>query len=359
MLNEGIASAPVNIDSPYEFELNEYPIGLRRLLYGSKDIVRYIILDDSGSMVFEDGKLDERNLTEEEKGLVNVKNVDRYGFIKSTRWRELIHTVKMIVNILERANIKMIVVLLNSDTCFEINETINNKQYLFDTLEKINCTRLTPLCQNINKFLLYKAKNPANYSLIIITDGESSDGDMKIAMRPLENIDILVTVKLCTNSDRLLNYWNDIDKNLEFNIDIIDDFVSESREVSSVNSWINYNQILHSFKLLGCNTRKIDFLDEKPLSQEEKLKFINEVFGLYGNNISKLNNVMDSVNQYNKKVYGIDKKGKYNLVEWLNNNSDIQVNQINKRIHNNDLPRQNAIEKVVTSKKKQDKCLIC
>ena len=39
--------------------------------------------------------------------------------------------------------------------------------------------------------------------LIIATDGESSDGSLAAAMKPLEQLPVSVVVRLCTNDDKV------------------------------------------------------------------------------------------------------------------------------------------------------------
>lgn len=48
--------------------------------------------------------------------------------------------------------------------------------------------------------------------VVIATDGESSDGDIAAAMRPLSQLPVWVVIRLCTDEDRIAEYWNNIDK---------------------------------------------------------------------------------------------------------------------------------------------------
>jgi hypothetical protein len=50
--------------------------------------------------------------------------------------------------------------------------------------------------------------------LIIATDGESSDGDLAVAMAPLAHLPVHVVVRLCTNDSKVVSYWDAIDKRL-------------------------------------------------------------------------------------------------------------------------------------------------
>ena len=49
-------------------------------------------------------------------------------------------------------------------------------------------------------------------TVTIATDGESSDGDIASAMRPLQSLPVWVVIRLCTDQDSIVDYWNNIDK---------------------------------------------------------------------------------------------------------------------------------------------------
>jgi hypothetical protein len=79
----------------------------------------------------------------------------------------------------------------------------------------------TPLCRHIYEIVekirmiapqLRAAGQKA--ALIIATDGEASDGDVAQAMRPLKDLPVMVVVRLCTDDERIGNYWNDVDNQL-------------------------------------------------------------------------------------------------------------------------------------------------
>jgi hypothetical protein len=72
--------------------------------------------------------------------------------------------------------------------------------------------------------------------VIIATDGESSDGDIITAMQPLRALPVWVVVRLCTDEDRIVEYWNNIDSQLEVEMDVLDDLKGEAGEVSTIGS---------------------------------------------------------------------------------------------------------------------------
>lgn len=96
----------------------------------------------------------------------------------------------------------------------------------------------TPLCRHIREVLCeIKAIEPTLRSqglkvcLVIATDGESTDGDVMDAMRPLVGLPVWVVIRLCTSDDRVVKYWNRIDSELELDLDVLDDLRSEAAEV--------------------------------------------------------------------------------------------------------------------------------
>jgi hypothetical protein len=50
--------------------------------------------------------------------------------------------------------------------------------------------------------------------VVIATDGESSDGDIVTAMKPLKQLPCWVVIRLCTDQDSIVDYWNNIDSEL-------------------------------------------------------------------------------------------------------------------------------------------------
>jgi hypothetical protein len=40
-----------------------------------------------------------------------------------------------------------------------------------------------------------------------------------------------VVVRLCTNEGSIVDYWNNVDKEIELNMDVIDDPLGEAKEI--------------------------------------------------------------------------------------------------------------------------------
>ena len=67
----------------------------------------------------------------------------------------------------------------------------------------------TPLCRHIRDVITsiraIESKlrsNGQRACVIIATDGESSDGDIAAAMKPLESLPCWVVIRLCTSDDK-------------------------------------------------------------------------------------------------------------------------------------------------------------
>ena len=50
-------------------------------------------------------------------------------------------------------------------------------------------------------------------------------------MRPLQQLPVWVVIRLCTDEDRMVDYWNSVDGEIELNMDVIDDPNGEAREI--------------------------------------------------------------------------------------------------------------------------------
>ena len=46
-------------------------------------------------------------------------------------------------------------------------------------------------------------------------------------MRPLKDLPVWVVVRLCTNDDKIVDYWNRVDEELELSMDVLDDLGGE------------------------------------------------------------------------------------------------------------------------------------
>ena len=50
-------------------------------------------------------------------------------------------------------------------------------------------------------------------------------------MRPLQQLPVWIVIRLCTDEDKMVDYWNKVDGEIELNMDVIDDHNGEAREI--------------------------------------------------------------------------------------------------------------------------------
>ena len=140
----------------------------------------------------------------------------------------------------------------------------------------------TPLCRHINEIVAqirtmepHLRQTGEKVVVIIATDGESSDGDIAQAMSPLQSLPVIVVIRLCTDDDRVCDYWNNIDSQIELEIDVLDDLFGEAKEVTSSNPWLTYGEPIHRLREGGIPVKEFDLLDEAKLTPLQILTIIS------------------------------------------------------------------------------------
>ena len=270
-------NSAININEAATFAYlrsHNFPIGLIKAYIDGlkKRPIRFFIIDDSGSMSTNDGKM-----------LIDHKHI-----VKCSRWNELCMTMKFHVLLAHEANAPTEFRFLNLSEPIIIgngDSSHTNCDILLNLLNNESPNGGTPLCKHIRE-IVAKVRNMeqsliANrqrVSLIIASDGESSDGNIAEALKPLEFLKCDVIVRLCTDQVSIVDYWNNIDSDLELSMDVLDDIFGEAKEVERVNPWLNYCVPLHRFRESGILLKEFDMLDEGALSIDQMKSFLAILF---------------------------------------------------------------------------------
>lgn len=118
--------------------------------------------------------------------------------------------------------------------------------------------------------------------IVIATDGLPTDTNKQgfvETLRLLEGLPVWVVIRLCTDEDDVVSFYNDLDGQLELSIEVLDDFCGEAQEVYGENPWLNYALPLHRLREMGYHDRVFDMLDERALTNTELRDFCALLFG--------------------------------------------------------------------------------
>jgi len=258
--------------------------------------LRIWIVDNSGSMAERDGQrlvassTRRRSLTQQ----------------SCSRWRELQDTVEYHVQMAALLQAPTQFRLLNDPgrlsgpQYLQVGESIDRMdEDLARTLSTIHNTSpggVTPLIghlqairKQIQELEPSLRQTGAKVVIVLATDGIPTDErghtsgqlqrDFAQALRDLQDLPVWIVVRLCTNDDQVVHFWNRIDKDLELSHEVLDDFCAEGKEIYQYNPWLNYGLPLHRMRELGFYNRVFDLLDERKLSIEELREFMGILLG--------------------------------------------------------------------------------
>jgi hypothetical protein len=90
---------------------------------------------------------------------------------------------------------------------------------------------------------------------------------------------VWVVIRLCTDEDEVVSFYNELDSELELNMEVLDDFVAEAQEVYEHNKYLNYALPLHRCREMGYHNRLFDLLDERRLTKDELRELFVLLFG--------------------------------------------------------------------------------
>jgi hypothetical protein len=256
---------------------HHWPTGLiDTMMDTTKKVVRrYMIVDDSGSMAANDGN----RLAETPKGP---------KVLKCSRWSELVSGITFHAEFADAAKAPTEIRLLNGAQPFVIGDKEDDGQSLrlLNAILESGPRGRTPLCKHIGEVAreIRRIAGELRHrneivSVTIFTDGEASDGTMSTAMRQLEGLPVWTVVRLCTDEDEVVSYWNDIDQNVELEMDVLDDLFGECEEVMSANPWLTYGEPMHRFREFGTPRKELDALDEQVLAPDAMLSTLAMVLG--------------------------------------------------------------------------------
>lgn len=240
-----------------------FPSGLATELGKTRSLfpARFWILDNSGSMLNNDGEI----LT------------PQHERVTCTRWKELQETVNYHSELAALLQATTHFRLLNDPGVrvgpqeFSIAATegrgsiraeVADVQDILHRTKPFGSTPLTGHLREVAAQISVVAPTMHQKGLqavvIIATDGlpTSSDGgtsdeinnDFIVALQQLQTLPVWVVIRLCTDEQAVVDFYNSLDTVLELPLEVLDDHVHEAKEIQKVNPWLNYALPLHRCK---------------------------------------------------------------------------------------------------------------
>jgi len=290
----GAALAQINEEILQQLKNQGFPTGLAQSLSINLQAfpLRIWVVDNSGSMQIPDGTR-----------IVATKSKHNVKFVDCTRWAELKECIQYHIQMAALLNATSTFRLLNPPLGIGVSEfSIAEKgssspdilqqdvQYAMSILNRTQPAGVTPLVQHI--LAIYQQilpmasnlrQNGQRVAVIIATDGLPTDdrgvhgtsvsGQFVDALRTLHSLPVWIVVRLCTDEETVVEYYNQLDEQLEVAVEVLDDFEAEGEEISKVNPWLTYSLPLHRCREMGYHSQLFDLLDERLLTKGELMEF--------------------------------------------------------------------------------------
>eukprot|EP00814_Leptocylindrus_danicus_P013929 CAMPEP_0116006462 /NCGR_PEP_ID=MMETSP0321-20121206/1742_1 /TAXON_ID=163516 /ORGANISM="Leptocylindrus danicus var. danicus, Strain B650" /LENGTH=401 /DNA_ID=CAMNT_0003475019 /DNA_START=632 /DNA_END=1834 /DNA_ORIENTATION=+ len=296
--------------------------------------IRFWVVDNSGSMWTDDGH---RVIHQRQKsGDVHQVSID------CTRWDEIKESVIYHANMAARLNMPTIFRLLNDPGSRLGSKTFGiccggstskkaalkefAKARLF--VDQIRPHGVTPLTDHILAIQeqLVDIAPQLNATgkravIVIATDGIPTDSQgydnqctrsqFVQALRLLEGLPVWIVIRICTDEDDVVEFYNDLDEKLELSLEVLDDFYGEAQEVFEFNPWLNYSLPIHRIRELGFHDRVFDLIDERKLTKNEVREYCTLLLGP-----SQSFGSLDPVLDWNSFVVALEHTLRKELKHW-------------------------------------------
>eukprot|EP00746_Dinoflagellata_sp_MGD_P000821 gnl/MRDRNA2_/MRDRNA2_101511_c0_seq1.p1 gnl/MRDRNA2_/MRDRNA2_101511_c0~~gnl/MRDRNA2_/MRDRNA2_101511_c0_seq1.p1 ORF type:complete len:498 (+),score=96.83 gnl/MRDRNA2_/MRDRNA2_101511_c0_seq1:93-1586(+) len=286
----------VNAVQIQKFQSLGVPWGLARLLAeeDSKIGLRIFLLDNSGSTAAYDGHY----CRESPDGSMVSYPCSRWEEIKHmalqhAEWNAVIGTPCEFVLLnpgpgaLQEGRD---FVQLNSGSA-SVSSSLQSLQAMLDATQPGGLTPLNDRLQEIYHRIRAQhaqlAENGQRIVLVIATDGlpTSRISSTTTSRHKSELVEMLkklgfelsvfTVIRLTTDDDNVVDYYNQVDAELELPLEVIDDIKAEAKEIESQgNAWLTYSPLLHKIREGGTFVKLLDLLDERRLTPTEISVFV-------------------------------------------------------------------------------------
>lgn len=259
---------------------HSFPAGIREhfRLSCQQFAIRYWVIDNSGSMMTVDGS----RIVSSPNGPV---------LVGASRWAELADSLlfhaELAANLGAPTEFQLLNDPMGSPRVLSVGYGYKDQEMAgARAMAQSAPTGGTPLCARIREVVEAIRYQEASLRaagkralVVIASDGEPSDGIVEHALWPLKTLPACVVVRLCTETEVVVNFWNKVDADVEVEMDVLDDLVSEAAEIRAVNPYVTYGLALHRLREFGCVHKLFDLLDERSLAPSELLDLVRLFYG--------------------------------------------------------------------------------
>ena len=176
--------------------------------------------------------------------------------IKCTRAKELAQTVLVQAELAHALGASIEFQTLNGP-CHSVDSSNSNEQLAavreyYDRRGGHPLLGSTPLTEAVNKVIakispmVDSLRADGKRALVVLaTDGLPNDSTSFLeSMKKLQQLPCHVQIRLCTSDEGITQYWNELDKELERPLDVLDDVAGEAEECAKVNAWLQTSAVL-------------------------------------------------------------------------------------------------------------------
>jgi len=277
------------------------PLGLASLLAQEDQRIglRIYLLDNSGSTATMDGSVAEQG----QRGRYTFRNASRWEEVVAlaldhARWNLAIGVPAefMLLNSPCRENGMPLVegrdfVHVERGSGMSDSQQVERLAALLNANGPRGVTPITLRVQEIHQRIQHDfsamTRSGQFVFLCICTDGmpttpfsgqstPTDQQEMCAALRRIcTELPVQLVIRLCTNDDATVEFYNRIDEEMELSMDILDDMKGEAEEIRKAgNGWFAYTPLLHRIREAGTMCKLIDLLDERKLTEPEVVKLV-------------------------------------------------------------------------------------
>ena len=186
--------------------------------------------------------------------------------------------MRITATIADAAGIPIQIRMLNKGEPLLVGQISDDGNNLSSLLAKllIEPTGSKPMCKHIRNITEQVKEMESNLLgnrtialLTIITDGASTDGHIIEALKPLEGMPIQIMIRLYTEEEEVLEYWQDVSAHLDLDIIILRGHKAESHIIAEHNKWLTYGEPMHRLREFGVLIPAVNSLGSRQLSRRE------------------------------------------------------------------------------------------